>query len=354
MRAFIVGGGIGGLAAAIGLTRAGWQVTVHERAADLARSGTGLGIWPEAVAALDRLGIGDELRKRAKRQPPGSLRRPDGRVIATVDTKRLERRAGEPPYVIARAELLDLLYGALAEGTVRFGTEVTPGAWHGFDLVVGADGAGSRVREALFGAEHRLRDTGFTAWRGVVPLDVERGAETWGIGEKFGYLPLGDGRTNFYAVLPTPARPRPMEDELATLRSRFGHWHDPIPRVLDRIEPDALLRHGLHYLHPPLPSYVSGNVALLGDAAHAMTPDLGQGACQSLIDGLILGESLAGTTDVHSGLRAYDRARRRPSQRIAAAARQLGRISVASRALVLRDAAVRLAVAFDSVRSRGT
>ncbi|MGW5667740.1 FAD-dependent monooxygenase, partial [Micromonospora sp. NPDC003776] len=119
MRAVVVGGGIGGLAAAIGLRAAGWDVTVRERAAALPERGTGLGIWPAALRALDALGVGEEVRRRGRRQPGGAILRPDGSRIATIDVGRLERRHGEPVHLVTRPVLLAALAGALPAPVLR-------------------------------------------------------------------------------------------------------------------------------------------------------------------------------------------------------------------------------------------
>ncbi|OQO94627.1 2-polyprenyl-6-methoxyphenol hydroxylase [Saccharomonospora piscinae] len=348
MEADILGGGIGGLATAAGLTRAGWRVRVHERAAGLSRDGTGLGIWPKAMAALDRLGLGDRLRELGSPQRPGTIRRWDGRRLATVDTDRLRRRTGEGVSVVARPDLLGLLFAALPDGTVRFGTPAPRPGECDAQVVIGADGAHSATRRELFGRAATLRTTGLTVWRGVVDLDVSEAGEVWGPGAKFGFTPLAPGRTNLYAVLPTPAWSRDPGADAALLEKRFGDWPEPVPGVLRQADVANLLRHELHYLGPALPSYVRGTTALLGDAAHAMTPDLGQGACQALLDGLVLSRCLApatNDTEVRAALREYDRLRRRPTQRIALAARWLGRVSVARRGTPLRDAVIRAASA---------
>src|SRR5689334_5907912 len=120
--AAIIGGGIGGLATAIALQREGWHVSVRERDAGLPTSGTALGIWPAALHALDALGVGDEVRKRGCRQVAGEFRRPDGSCIAVIDTGRLERRAGEPVYLLSRPVLLASLCQAVDETVVQFGT----------------------------------------------------------------------------------------------------------------------------------------------------------------------------------------------------------------------------------------
>lgn len=340
----VVGGGVGGLAAAVGFVRDGWRVTVHERAAAAAADGTALGIWPAAVRALERVGLGDALRERSTRESGGTLRRPDGTVLARIDTGR---RGGDPVHLVARPDLVGLLTDALPPGVLRRGSPVTDVAAlrAGHDLVVGADGIRSAARAALLGTadrDARLRPTGTVAFRGVAAVRVDAGSETWGRAARFGVLPHGAGRerANWYATLPL-ADVRAAGDDLALLARRFGHWHDPVPRVLDRIAADGHLRHELADLHPRLPRYTDGrSLALVGDAAHAMTPDLGQGACQALLDGVVLADSLRGR-DVPDGLAVYDRSRRRPTQRMVTLARVVHRTAQARRATRLRDSLIR-------------
>lgn len=345
-KAAVAGGGIGGLAVAIGLRASGWEVEVFERALAQPTTGTGLGIWPSALRALDQLGLGLLARQIGRPQANGSIRRPDGSVIAPLDMGKVRRKHGEGVYLLSRPALLGLLSDALPDGVVRYGSTVDDLAplRSSYDLVVGADGINSQVRRSVFGTQHDLRYAGMTTWRGVADLDTSAGSETWGVGMKFGITPEEAGRTNWYAALSAPEGYQPALDDVAELRRLFGTWHDPIPAILDRYADSHPIRHDLYYLGPPLPSYVDGNVALLGDAAHAMTPDLGQGACQALIDGVTLADCLSGT-DVAAGLRSYDNLRRPPSQRIAAMALRASRLSQLRRFTGLRNAAVRLALA---------
>ncbi|GIH07133.1 FAD-dependent oxidoreductase [Rhizocola hellebori] len=343
--AAIIGGGIGGLATAAALATTGWQVEVFERAPRLPDTGTGLGIWPNALRALDRLGLGEAARSLGRKQPSGAITRPDGSRIATIDTARVERRLGEPVYLLSRPALLRLLATAVPEGAVRYGHPIDDPPRSGYDLIVGADGIHSTTRKAVFGDRPGLVYSGWTVWRGTVQLDLEVGGETWGRAMKFGVTPQEPGRTNWYAVRTAPEGYRPPGGDLAELRQLFGHWHDPVPRILDRIELDGFLRHDLHYL-PALAAFVTGNVALIGDAAHAMTPDLGQGACQAMIDGVALADALAADRDVPTALRHYDRARRKPAQRLAAMSLRASQLARMSRLLPLRDALTRAALAF--------
>lgn len=340
-----MGGGIGGLMAAVGLLAAGWDVTVYERADAPPATGTGLGIWPSALRALDGLGLGGAVRAAGLPQRSGAIRRPDGSRIVPLDMDRVAARHGEPVHLVSRPALLAVLHGALPAGTVRFGRPVDDVAAlrAGHELVVAADGIAGRTRAALFGDRYGLRYAGATVWRGTADLDTDTGGETWGVGARFGVTPQGPGRTNWYAVVTAPEHHRPALPDHDELCRIFGGWHDPIPAVLARYATSGVIRHDLHHLDPALPSYVHGNVALLGDAAHAMTPDLGQGACQAIIDGAVLAGCLAGG-DVAAGLREYDRLRRRPTQRMAAMSLLVNRMSQARRFLPLRDLVLRTAL----------
>ncbi|MBQ1057223.1 FAD-dependent oxidoreductase [Micromonospora sp. C32] len=359
--AVVVGAGIGGLAAAVALRRRGWRVTVLERADRPRELGTGLTLMANALRGLDALGLGDAVRRDGRPDTPGGLRTRGGRWLSRIEGADLEAALGTAALGIHRTALHRLLRDALPSGALRTGVEVvdvdatapsvtcrTDGTTEVLagDLVVGADGLNSTLRRRLWPAAPPPAYSGSTAWRAAItwPAPVAT-AVTWGPGREFGTVPLGDGRLYWYAADVAPPGGR-EPDELAAVRERFGDWHEPIPALLAATPPEAVLRTDLLHLDTPLPTYVQGRVALLGDAAHAMTPHLGQGAGQAIEDAVVLGAVCAnGTADLAGALASYDRQRRPRSQAVARAALRTARYGQQLRnpvAVALRDTAIRL------------
>ena len=324
----VIGAGIGGLAAAAGLCAAGWDVTACERARSLEPVGVALALAPNGLRALDAIGAGDALRALAVRQELG-IRRCDGRWLMRSTTGRMvSDRFGDPVILLPRAAVIDALAARVPGGVLSLATEVTSVESGGkaaarvattageldADLVVAADGIGSASRSALFPGHPGLRYAGFTTWRlltgpvtGQVPM-----AESWGRGTVFGVMPLSDGRVYCYAAAPADPGAR-AGDELPELVRLFGRWHEPIPGLLAITRPQDVLRHDVAELAAPLPSFHRGRAALLGDAAHPMTPNLGQGACQALEDAAVISWLAAGTgPDAVTGMLARYTAARLP------------------------------------------
>ena len=327
--AIVVGGGIGGLATAVALVGHGWRVRVLERAEAFGEVGAGISLWPNALRALDVLGVGATVRRLGGPELTGGIRHRSGRWLAHTDSEAITRQFGAVT-ILHRADLLHALVEALPSSSLVSGVSVSSvsstvdaavvtvgGATDRADLVVGADGLRSVTRQSVFPSAPGPRYAGYTAWRFVtgdtVPLHGEAG-ETWGAGMRFGYAGLPDGRVYCYATANVPAGSS-ASDELGELTSRFGSWHEPIPTLLSATAPSEILRHDIYDL-PDLPSFVSGRVALLGDAAHAMTPNLGQGACQALEDAATLA-SLLDSDDVTSALPSTHIARRGRTQAVA-------------------------------------
>jgi len=342
--AIVVGGGIGGLAAAIGLHRVGWQVTVLERAPEIAAIGAGISLWPNAQRALRELGVD----ARIAPQRGGGLVDWRGRRLAGWDADAFVRSHGLPLGAIHRAKLIEALREALPAEALRTGVEVTEveqsgvvryrdGELHA-DLIVAADGINSPVRQKLFPAA-RTKYSGGAAFRGIAKLPMHPSlSSTWAAGTEIGVLPLPDDEVYWWVSEARPAGIR-HQDNRAYLREKYRRWHAPIPELIDAT-PEILL-HDTYHLATPLPSYVRGRIALLGDAAHAMPPFLGQGGCQALEDAVVLAHHAEKST-VDDILRGYDAERRPRSQKVAKASIQAG----ASGPLLRNPAAVAVRATF--------
>ncbi|GAB2869482.1 FAD-dependent monooxygenase [Streptomyces mayteni] len=249
-RAVVVGGGIGGLAAAVALRRRGWRVEVLERAERFTEIGAGISLWPNALRALDRLGLASRLHALGAVERGGGMRDRAGRWLARTDNAAIERRYGWPLLVLHRADLLGALADALPADVLRPGCQVhevrQDGAGvtvtHGAgtsraELLVAADGLRSAVRTRWWPAAAPPRYAGHTAWRMVtdpLPAPLTEGAATWGRGERLGYTALPGGRVYCFAAATAPegAREPGAGGEHAELRRRFGDWPAPIPTLL--------------------------------------------------------------------------------------------------------------------------
>ena len=365
--AVVVGGGIGGLTAAVALRRVGWRVTVLERAARFGEIGAGITLMSNGLRCLDAIGLGDAVRGSGQPMLALGMRTAAGRWLSRFDGDGadLEALMGTTAVVVHRAELHTILRDAVPAASLLAGvttTGIRGGADGGpaevsfrhrdrdallqADLVVGADGVHSWVRAERWPDAQPPVYSGSTSWRAVTAPSSAAVTEmslSWGRGTEFGVMPLLDGRTYWYAAANADEAQR-NPNELEELRQRFGTWHEPIPAVLAHTPSEAVLRHDIYRL-PKLDSYCRGSVVLLGDAAHAMTPNLGQGGGQALEDAIVLAAAVSRTRDVATALAHYDHQRRARTQAMSrAATRQLrfGQQLHAPVAVAVRNAAVAL------------
>jgi 2-polyprenyl-6-methoxyphenol hydroxylase-like FAD-dependent oxidoreductase len=365
-RAVVVGGGIGGLSAALALQNVCdcRDVLVLERSRELRALGAGIALWPNAINVLRRLGVGEAVEAAGAVATQSRLYTWDGKPLSVDVSGEFAARFGAPLMLLHRADLHDALVGALPTGALRLGAECTSveqnsggadvrladGDVDRADVVIGADGIRSTVRARLFG-DSPPRYSGLVAWRGVVSCDPEfvsalEVGEYWGVGSLFGIARIGGDRVYWYAAARAPEPTAGNRVDKSDLPRRFGAWHHPIPALIEGTTPEVILRTPL-YDRPALPRWNEGRVALLGDAAHPMLPNLGQGAAQAIEDAAVLAQELAAGDDVPSALERYAGRRRERADLVVKRSRQMARLAhLQNPALVrLRNALMRRASA---------
>ncbi|WP_164021206.1 FAD-dependent monooxygenase [Pyxidicoccus trucidator] len=340
----IAGAGIGGLTLACALRRAGLTATVFERADALKWVGAGIIVQMNAAVALRRIGLCDAVAAAGASPTDSAILRPSGAPITRLPIQKLQQELGAPMTCIHRARLQAVLLEHAGEAHVRLGRAVTgfkddgqgitvtlsDGSTVTGDVLVGADGLRSAVRSGLLG-DAPLRYSGYTSWRGISPEvpSVRPGhvSETWGPGARFGVVPIGSGQVYWYATLNAPPGGRDAPGETRVrLKAIFGHWHAPIADLLAATPEDAIVRTDIHD-RPPVARWSKGRVTLLGDAAHPMTPNLGQGGCQAIEDAVVLAECLARGDAVDASLTAYESRRRERANQIVDRSWRLGKLA---------------------------
>jgi 2-polyprenyl-6-methoxyphenol hydroxylase-like FAD-dependent oxidoreductase len=344
MKAMIIGGGIGGVAAAIALQRVGVECDIFEQAEELREVGAALSLWANAWQALEKLGVGRTLLAFGSKVDRMEMRTSDVRVLGAAPLAGLEERLGIPAFVILpRPDLLRALTRlvdgsrthcrarcvGVEEGEGRVIARFADGQQAEAELLVGADGLHSVVRSHLHG-NVKPRYAGYTCWRGfgtckAKALPLTTGFEAWGSGMRFALYHCGTDRVFWYATRNAPeASPDPSDGRKAEVRRLFQNWHQPIAEAIEATPGSEILRNDI-VDRKPLARWGRGRITLLGDAAHPSTPNLGQGACQALEDAVVLADCLMQCGDVETALRRYEQKRQRRTAAITRASWQIGK-----------------------------
>jgi len=350
MNIAIIGGGISGLATALALQRLGRHtITVYEQTREIKEVGAGLTIWPNAVRALQQIGLAaDHLGMPANYR---TIRTWQGTLLSQIHVDEL---AGSPLRLMHRADLQQTLLDAAIQAgvsielgarcigiqqdeqqvTLQFSGDRPVGK---ADILIGADGIRSVVRSQLFGAP-QIHYTGYTSWRGIAQVEEQHipqgiSSETWGIGKRIGLIPLGEGRMYWFAAQTTPSgggKNKTPEQQKHLIQELFHGWHAPIEPILAATPADGIIRTDVFDIEA-LERWTDGRVVLVGDAAHAMSPNMGQGGCQALEDAPALAQSFQRYGDDYTAaLRSYEMVRKPRARRVALNSRRIGKISQVS------------------------
>jgi 2-polyprenyl-6-methoxyphenol hydroxylase-like FAD-dependent oxidoreductase len=356
----IVGGGIGGLTTAIALRRKGYEVTVYEAAESFKNVGAGIVLAGNAMKALQTIGIDREIIDAGRKLKRFAIRNPSGTYLSTTEADKINRKYGLVNTLsLHRAELHKILLSFIEPGIVHqsktcTGFEQTDegtrlffadGTYSDVQFVIAADGIHSVFRKKFL-PDSVLRYSGYTCWRAVIDvpgLNIDEATETWGRGKRFGVVPLTRNRIYWYATLDSKPAIQASPVSIEDLRNIYAGFHDPVPSILKMTREEQLI-HGDISDFKPITQYAFGNIVLIGDAAHATTPNLGQGACMAIEDAVVLANALVAQGEPVPAFRLFEKLRLERNTRVVNASWSLGKLSQVSNPVLasLRNAAIRL------------
>jgi len=329
LRILVVGAGVSGIAVARGLLRDGHNVTVFDQRPNVTAGGGAVTIWSNGATVLEQLGV--DMTGAGQQLSTVRVMTASGRPVATVDLDAMVNRLGASVRMVPRRVLLERLLEGFPADRVRCGSRAVSvvsgqdgvrvdfedGSWCQGDLLIGADGLHSVVRNVV--GARPATPTGWCSWQGLVTLPriAEPRVATMMIGEhgNLGLWPAGGSDLQWWFDLPwSPGFLRPHRP-IEMIRSHFTGWSDLSDEVLAALTDDDLLPSPFPHFRHPIPRAGRGAVTLLGDAAHTMAPTLAQGTNQALLDAMVLRKALSGARkdngDIATALRWYENTRRR-------------------------------------------
>ncbi len=330
LKAIVIGAGICGLTTGIALRRAGYTVEIYDKTRELRPAGAGISLWSNGVKVLNALGLGDRLAAIGGQMDAMEYRSHTDELLSQISLQPLIETVGQCPYPVSRTDLQGMLLEAFGKDEVQLGMRCVAveqddrsataifedGSRATGDVLIGADGIRSTVRDYLLGREQTPRYANYVNWNGLVPASPDLAPSTvWvlyvGEGKRASMMPVGGDRFYFFFGSPMPlgtsVEPAQRQAELAEI---FAGWPAPVQRLIERLNPLETNRLEIHDLDP-LERLVKGRIALLGDSAHATTPTLGQGGCQAIEDAEVLCRALVTTNiSVADALQRYERDRK--------------------------------------------
>lgn len=360
----IVGGGITGLSIANLLQQRGVAFELYEAVQALRPVGAGIILSPNALYIYDQLGLLAQIEQAGFPLRRFDIADAQGRLIQQNDTQFAQHGQEYHAVAIHRGALQQILLGGISaehihlnhalshidldSSTLHFANGTRTQA----DYILACDGIHSKARQSLF-PDSRLRYSGQTCWRGVAttnlsPERLSQPAELWGNGLRFGYVPIGPTTTYWYAtaVVPADGRDNAPEATKASMLERYNPFAPFVSDIIVATPGDTIVRHDLYELRK-LAAWSRGRTLLLGDAAHAMTPNMGQGAAQGIEDAWAIANCLTRHADPPEAFAAYRDQRYAKATRVTKLSWQIGQLSNPKNALLcrLRNGVMRLAPA---------
>lgn len=343
MRFTILGGGIAGLTTAIALKQKGFEAEVFEAAPEMKPVGAGLGLGANAIMALQKLGIAEGIISAGRKLPAFSFYNHKGRLLSTIDSVALGQKYGLDNFTIHRAALHQQLLSHLGNIPLHLNKRATgfasrgghtiiqfaDGTEHAAQYVIVADGIRSAIRQQLVPAIGP-KYAGYVCWRAVVDstgLMLDESSETFGPRGRFGLVPLAGNQLYWFACTNAPKNDTRYPAYTAEdLRKHFAGYRAPVEEVLARTQTGQLIYGEIADL-PPLKQFAFGNLLLVGDAAHATTPNMGQGACQAIEDAVVLADELAKNTSVPAAFINFENRRLERTRYVTLQSRKIGQVA---------------------------
>ncbi|PRD52636.1 monooxygenase [Sphingobacterium gobiense] len=339
----IVGGGVAGLAMAIAFQQIGKDFMLFEQAEQLKGIGAGFGLAANAMHALDLLHLKDEVEQIGYYLRSYNILDQKGRVLVSPDTGAISEKYNQQNLAIHRADLHLFLLSKIDKAQLRLGKKAVrlqqypdkvslffeDGTQHTAKFVIIADGVKSPLRQQLIPVS-QPRYSGYTCWRATIDntdIKLERGTETWGKSGRFGMTPLKNDRIYWYACINSTAKnPIYRNYRTADLSAHFQSYHDPIPTILAHTKDTDLIWNDIMDIKP-LQHLAYDNILLIGDAGHATTPNMGQGACQALEDVVVLLDELKSKKDIKDAFTSFEKRRLARTKYITDTSKLIGEIA---------------------------